>query len=568
MPKGTILTLSCLGAATVFAVGFGLSTGFTTLGSSVLLLTGALVCGTFFGRQYITQSCEDWITWLVGLYMVSMASVTFASGTQVFGLLGFDVEPTTLAGSVAILLALWAGRVYGTQGMAASVSVWFSGAAIAVGALCGALLLWGSIDAISLSLTRVLAVISLIAAVDAFFFFVHTPARSFRAAVHGVAFIVSLPILFLLMMPGGMTPVTGSVPTQGEIVPSPKLTYYIASSAVASSMQSALFGMGPSEFVHAWYRYRPLEVNQTPLWDQEPHAGYSYILTSVIEYGLLFAAACAAGFVWLFFRASRQYRAHRAQLLVVSLMCAGLALATSMPPTMVLVLLAVFVGAQWGALDVPSVRIAMSSLTRVLVGIAAGGVIVLGLLILMAWNNERAVQKTFFARGVTLAESGSYMTAHMPQQYALMVSLRLRLQFIADMHARALARGALTPDEVAALVEGSVQAVDFSETLRRWDGRLSTVLAGVQHRLFLIQMSDQKPAQVASLIATMQKERMHNPIDPRPPYWLGVGYLFNSELLNARRFTELALVLKPDYAEAQQLLAEIRRIEDTRTYTE
>ncbi|MBP9669073.1 MAG: hypothetical protein KBE09_02170 [Candidatus Pacebacteria bacterium] len=545
------------GILAVFLVVFGVSAGLLTLGMCAALISGVIVGVTFFARQPTVYRLDDWVVWGLGAYIALLAMMTMTPSTAVFGLVGLDIEPTTLAGCVAILMSLWAGRMYGIQGKITALSLFLAGGSIAAATLYAFVFFSGNASSVQPSLVQVLGMLLTITSIDSLFFFLRMPARSRHTVVHGVVLLVSLPILVLFWMPGSIAPSTVPVLTQGEVVPSQKLTYLIASSVMASGPQAALFGIGPGEFVQAWYAFRPLAINRTPLWDQEPHSGYSFVLTSLIEYGSIFISVCAAAFVMLFVYALRHISTQRAQVLLVTLIYGSVILNTSTPPTMAVVLLYFFIGAQWGALDALRARGGISSLTKLMASIAAGGLIVLGVLLLVARNNERAVQSLFNATHVSLAESGSFLELHQVQQPALMVSVRLRLQFIADIRARALAQSTLTPDEIAALREGSLSAIRYAGILRTRDGLLSTAFTEINHRFFLIQTGEQDASQIASLMRTMQHERSRNPVDPRMPYWLALGHLLNDNIIDARKFAELALALKPDYLEAENLLAEM-----------
>ena len=54
------------------------------------------------------------------------------------------------------------------------------------------------------------------------------------------------------------------------------------------------FGVGPNKFVDAWRLYKDRAINDTIFWDTNFEAGYSYLLTSAINGGILVALAWLA----------------------------------------------------------------------------------------------------------------------------------------------------------------------------------------------------------------------------------------------------------------------------------
>lgn len=87
-----------------------------------------------------------------------------------------------------------------------------------------------------------------------------------------------------------------------EVRPSAAATIDVAQATLADSL---LLGSGPNRFVDMWRLHKDPSINQTVFWNVPFDSGYSYLLTSLVNNGLLGAIAWLvffAGLLWAGFR--------------------------------------------------------------------------------------------------------------------------------------------------------------------------------------------------------------------------------------------------------------------------
>ena len=75
--------------------------------------------------------------------------------------------------------------------------------------------------------------------------------------------------------------------TVKKAYPSLLATQFIIGPAYTDSLHVALVGTGPGSFSYAWSMYKPLEINTTQLWAFDPVSSYSTVTTFAVTLGLL-----------------------------------------------------------------------------------------------------------------------------------------------------------------------------------------------------------------------------------------------------------------------------------------
>lgn len=64
-------------------------------------------------------------------------------------------------------------------------------------------------------------------------------------------------------------------------------TYLVSKSVISSSFKNALLGVGPHGFYIAWNQYRPDYINKLNLWNSDYQFGVGYLLTTIVNNGIL-----------------------------------------------------------------------------------------------------------------------------------------------------------------------------------------------------------------------------------------------------------------------------------------
>jgi len=106
-----------------------------------------------------------------------------------------------------------------------------------------------------------------------------------------VVFVISLMFIFAKGPVGGFLPSLFNI-SNFEVRPSVGATVDIAQATLA---QDLVLGAGPNEFTKQWAANKPLEINSSQFWNIEFNSGASFVLTTIVNVGLL-------GFLaWLLF---------------------------------------------------------------------------------------------------------------------------------------------------------------------------------------------------------------------------------------------------------------------------
>lgn len=193
-----------------------------------------------------------------------------------------------------------------------------------------------------------------------------------------------------------------------EVRPSFEATTAIAASVFADQFWS---GVGPARFVDAWRLYKDASINETIFWNTSFNSGYSYILTSVIEIGVLGVIAWFGFYMSLLWRGVRvlisrtevdpQWSFVLVSSFVVSVYVWGMALISVPGPSLLLlgaVATGFFVGASRMVLPQRSIQYSMTQNKRaafVVVGVAL-------LAIVGGVSTLSAVTKQVVAAGVAV----------------------------------------------------------------------------------------------------------------------------------------------------------------------
>jgi len=104
-------------------------------------------------------------------------------------------------------------------------------------------------------------------------------------------FVISLIFIFAKGPVGGFLPSLFNI-SNFEVRPSMSSTVDVIQ---ATLTESPLLGAGPNEFVKEWAVNKPLKVNNTQFWNIDFNSGASFILTTLVNVGLL------GFFAWLLF---------------------------------------------------------------------------------------------------------------------------------------------------------------------------------------------------------------------------------------------------------------------------
>ncbi len=108
-----------------------------------------------------------------------------------------------------------------------------------------------------------------------------------------------------------------------EILPNQRLSWRVARTTLEDA---PLFGAGPGGWVQAFDRARPLELNQTPLWDSVFPRGASTVTMLLTEYGLLPNLVFGAFLFILLLAALRKIKGDQGAGLIWDLLLVGVAL--------------------------------------------------------------------------------------------------------------------------------------------------------------------------------------------------------------------------------------------------
>lgn len=362
-------------------------------------------------------------------------------------------------------------------------------------------------------------------------------------------------ILFIALLQG----VThGGLPGSSEVRLSAKASGLITSSVYASGVKSALFGTGES-FASTWARFGPAAAYGTPLWDYPPTAGSSDAFTIALQWGILglisifLAAAASAGLI----RSRRDVAGAYAApaVLAMSSLLIVLVLPDGIAP---LLLLACGVGLSVRASAGDEQVYARGAYAPLLAaGMVLAGIIVAcvsALQLIAAETNAQAVVEAHAtpvdqARVAALATHAASVWEYF--SYDIDAS---RAIFEKD-----IANGVYTESTSSRQLDEAVKKASMfaDRAVAASHPEFSAVL--YRASLYLALMAKGYEAAEGKAEISLNTAVLLAPNRPEMPYMYAVLALQRGDIMRARAYAQEALLLKPDYRDAQALIAQMSR---------
>lgn len=292
--------------------------------------------GRFFTRTWFTGMCLALGLTLFGRAYVSseIGSVLFSAGrvldVWLFAPVVFLVGLSFLATRAKVVAPLSVGRLFLHRASHALCAL-----------LLAALLVGASVIQLG-GLWMIVLVGSLVGGIVIFF-----GAQARQLALF-MALLGILTATFGMIAPGRgwftQAQQTLHLDSLVEVLPSQALSWQVVGSTLT---QSPLFGAGPGQWIAAFDRTRPVELNQTLLWNVSFPRAASFVATFLTEYGLLPALLLGVFFAVLLVVGVRRVVQTRDEELAWTLLILSAALAfAALRPSSVLFVMscALFVG--------------------------------------------------------------------------------------------------------------------------------------------------------------------------------------------------------------------------------
>ena len=141
-------------------------------------------------------------------------------------------------------------------------------------------------------------------------------------------------------------------------------TYIVSKAVLRSSIKNALVGVGPHGFGIAWNKYRPDYVNKLDLWNTEYPSGVGYLMTIIVNNGILgfllwaisLGALFIVGFLSLVGRRNKEKKAgkdipnYMGVVTILSALLLWASIKIENPSSAVLILTFIFTGLLIGSL--------------------------------------------------------------------------------------------------------------------------------------------------------------------------------------------------------------------------
>lgn len=325
-------------------------------------------------------------------------------------------------------------------------------------------------------------------------------------------------------------------------------------------MRLLLLGTGPGTFAYLWQQYRPQEVLQTPLWNEDFPTGSSAGVTLALEAGLLAALVLALFFVCVV--AEQVARAFRTERVggnkyiffgFLGVLALAVALFASAEPSALLVGAGVLLAGALSGNDLPDKK--PTKLFRVLVLAGAG--------LLTAWCIALLISLTyyFFAyadlhRGELESAKTSALRAHTLSPSGQ--SARLLAQ-IERARGHALGERGLVQNK-GAVVSAFSSGVGYAKratSLEAQNGESWKLLAILYAEELALSPSQEKFDQVDAALREAARRKRN---DPSILMIQAQANFFAGKQTEAKALLTQALTLKPDYAEAEELLETLQKV--------
>ena len=409
------------------------------------------------------------------------------------------------------------------------------------------------------------AVLVLLFALAVLLFALAARSSMFRDGRVPLNIILGIIVLVLLVSFGSRTPFFASAT---ETRPTLLLTEIVAMSALSDNIGNVLIGTGPRSFSAAWERYRPVELNATPLWHLSPSSGWSTAATFAVTLGGMGAIALLIAFVPLL-RAigammerasSENERAPLGAFFIMALFSFVAILAYPVDPALFLI----------GGCAI-GFAVRASSATQLFAPVALnlplrllGALVCILLGAALLWISvAQFVAASAHARGVSLLAEGRVEEAVILLEHGAAafwpVSLYERDAARAVLEAAFKSAAVAEPTAVQANVERAITLAnratdsdpkDYAAWLSQGSLHVSLVGAGA------VQYEEKARA-------ALEQAHQLAPQRPESLYLLAELALRLGKTEEARAYAQQALALKADYAEAQELITRLQRTSST-----
>jgi len=357
-----------------------------------------------------------------------------------------------------------------------------------------------------------------------------------------------------------------------DVRPTINATYLIGKVALKDK---PFFGVGPGQFSVAWLQNKPAEVNLSPFWNTDFNFGFGYILTAPITTGLVGALAWLifiGAFIYLGIQTlGRSISNHFLRYLLVSSFLGALYLLVAdifyTPSSSILFLTFIFIGLFTASASMDGLPIILSKsildkpranfvyvsvITVIFVGVAAFGYLYV----------QKLVATTYFDRGVVAYADGQTDSSENKfiQASALGSSAiyeRTLADFYLDRMNRVVSNNSLTADQLREQFSLSLTQAESSalQAVRRNQNDYQSWLT--LGRIYETIVPTNIPNSYDNAKTAYTRALELNPHSPLIMALLGRLEITNANDVAAREFLNRALLEKPDYSDAQQLLSSI-----------
>ncbi len=348
----------------------------------------------------------------------------------------------------------------------------------------------------------------------------------------------------------------------------------VVAKGVLSSPKTALIGFGPHGFAHAYNRFKPANINSTPVWNIEFNNGVNLPLTLVVTLGLLGLAAWVmlAVFMVKYLLKHPQVRQQPLTWIIVSVLVMQLLF----PPTIAMLVVFGVTLAYWLASQAASfetvklhtlitrispdqTKAASTSITHIL---SIGASVLLALFIVASvYGSVRAFAASYFFYQSTmvLANNGTANQIYELQKKAVgfnpYIDINRRRYGLTNLAvAQALANSPdLTEEQrsqVLQLVQQAIREGRAASLLQPEDARNWETLGTIYQNLVGVATGADQWT-VSSFSRAIENDTNN------PMLWFQLGSAFyqNQQYSEASRVFAQAVQLKPDYINALYNLA-------------
>ncbi len=380
--------------------------------------------------------------------------------------------------------------------------------------------------------------------------------------------LLVLAILFLYLNPTHFG--ISKIRNTQEVRPSYSYVMNVVRDVYQKDLKSTLFGSGPRSFSESWNMYKPITYNRSAVWNKDYSLAGTLFFTSIVTVGIFGA------FSWLIFmlythvdfaRAIRRFNnTNKAPLVLLISTLASYGWATFLlytPGPVPLAITALLTGAGIALASPEPIFVRVSSKWRAIVFpvliIFTLGIVLYGFMGIA----ERLRAILHYQRGVAFFQSGQTKEAIKEIEVALNIresdlferGLSEMYQKELDEFLKSWSLSTVSKERFDTLTKASIWHAERATELNPKNYLNFISLGNIYTRLALSGVPDVTKGGIEAYTKSITR----NPTSPVPHYLLGQFLAIVGDRNWAIKELNLALVLKPDYKDARDLLQGIKQ---------